>query len=65
MIDALLTDDEIDEFCTCSAARRDSAIEYQIQTADNTWKTVFYTHKDCPLHGLIRINKKGKQNDRT
>lgn len=59
MGDSFMSDEEIDEFCTCTQTRKDTAIEFQIPKPDGPmqrWHTVFYVHKDCPLHGMIRLN---------
>lgn len=58
MSDRLLQDEEIDAFCTCRGATKDVAVEFQVPDGEG-YRTVFYHHIDCPLHGVIR-HKRGE-----
>lgn len=69
MTDRLLSDDDIEALCLCAGAGKNTSIEYQVKQGE-AFKTVYYVHRDCPLHGRIRTSPNpaapkfaGKPND--
>ena len=59
MGDRILDEEGIEALCICASVTKATAMEFQAPLVPSLgqYHTLFYFHKDCPLHGIMRESK--------